>query len=247
MGFFGFMKKRFRKSNCQEKKEGSLGRSTKKHDHESKSSVTGDADSSVAVSKAGSKGSYSIRPPTESPEGRKEHGSKKHQELQIKAAKALIKCYGVPHLTAEQFAKIWVSGDEKRYVFEDGLAFTPADMVGMLKFTRESFPDFHMICQTIEVVGTNCVSIEKAHCLGTHTGVPYSPGPGFPSIDTTGLAVKNDEERFFLELDDNGKIETCKCTAWATKLDPSDSTSRLAVTRSPSRSEPRKRAKKMVA
>ena len=133
------------------------------------------------------------------------------KELQIKAAKALIECYGDPNLTPEKFAKIWVNGTDKRYIYEDGLSFSPNEMVGLLQMTRASFCDFRMIYQTIKVVDAKNVTIEGAFCLGTHTGAPFSPGPGFPPIEAAGVEVKNDEERFWLELDENGKIEKCNC------------------------------------
>ena len=149
--------------------------------------------------------------------------NKQHDEvedLRIKAAKALIERYSDPELTAEKFAEIWVDDKEPRYEFEDGMSFSPADMANMLQFTRKSFPDFRMTYESIKLEGSKAVTIEGAYCKGTHTGDPYAPAPAFTPIEAKGVAVENSEERFWLEVNDTGKIITCKCYSLGNKSGP---------------------------
>ena len=138
----------------------------------------------------------------------------------VEVAQALIDQYNSKDLNHEDFAKLWVCTKVARYHFEDGLSLKPGDLVDTLIMTRKCFPDFHCAYKDIKSDSDRTVSVEDAYCAGTHTGEPFSPAPGMPAIPAAGVAVKNDEERFCLELDENGKIKACRVISFGAMSGP---------------------------
>lgn len=104
------------------------------------------------------------------------------------------------------FFKLWASPSKAKLMMEDGYSLKSEKLVEALFQMRDSFPDYKFAYQSIQEPKPNHIIIEGVQFSGTNTGKYFAPLE-LPAIPATGNIVLNDEERFFLEME-NGKIKT---------------------------------------
>lgn len=124
----------------------------------------------------------------------------------IRTAQALVDQWNDPNFSEEEFVELWTCASEKRMVLEDGFAFTPRQSAQTIIACRNAFPDLKFTYESITEKVPGKVVIEGFQSSGTHTGAPYSLGPGFAPIAATQKHCSNDPERFCMDLDEDHKI-----------------------------------------
>jgi len=155
-----------------------------------------------------------------SSKGQKESPPQEPKNIEI--AKAFIAAWNDLKNADDMVAALYASPTTKVY-FEDDFQLNALECSRGLERLYKSFPDMKFSYGSISVPrdNKNAVILDNVRCCGTHTGAPYSMVPGlFPDIEATGTYCINDEERFILKLDENGKVRSMEVVALGSVTGP---------------------------